>query len=191
MAVTRLTLSLLLLAPLLSFAAGCAATTTTVSTGPRPEPFPKRGTPATAPADTPVATPSEVIPTETFGESLVKMALGFRGVPYRNGGDGPAGFDCSGLVQYVLLQHGIAMPRDAEEQYRYGERIKPDDIRPGDLVFFRTGSRGASHVGIAIDQTTFVHAPTSRGVVRVDSVTQEYWHRRYLGAKRIFEPRVE
>lgn len=193
MVVTRLTRQFLLLflTPLLFFALGCATTTTTISTGPRPEPFPKRTTPGTTAGAPPITAPSEIIPSGTFGQSLVETALGFRGVPYRNGGDGPAGFDCSGLVQYVLLQHGIAMPRDTEEQYRYGEKIDLDDIQPGDLLFFRTVSRGASHVGIAVDQTSFVHAPTSRGFVRIDSVTEEYWHRRYLGARRILEPRVE
>ena len=64
--------------------------------------------------------------------------MGFRGVPYRLGGADPAGFDCSGLVQYVFAQYGIAVPRVVEEQWEFGDKIKPSDIEPGDLIFFNT-----------------------------------------------------
>ena len=60
-----------------------------------------------------------------------------------------------------------------------------DDVAPGDLVFFETVSRGASHVGIALDGESFVHAPSSRGVVRVEKYTSEYWAKRWVGARRI------
>jgi len=113
--------------------------------------------------------------------------MGFRGVPYRLGGADPAGFDCSGLVQYVFAQYGISVPRIVEEQYEVGDKIKPRDIRPGDLIFFNTQTwgHGASHVGIAIDRDTFVHAPNSSGVVRVEPIGSGYWGSRYLGARRI------
>jgi cell wall-associated NlpC family hydrolase len=112
-------------------------------------------------------------------------ALGFRGVPYRNGGSDPSGFDCSGLVQYVFAQHGIAMPRNVRRQYQVGYEIGTQEVRPGDLLFFRTASRGASHVAIAIDGTRFVHAPNSKGVVRIDRLSTPYWSTRLLGARRI------
>jgi cell wall-associated NlpC family hydrolase len=113
--------------------------------------------------------------------------MGFRGVPYRPGGADPAGFDCSGLVQYVFAQYGIAVPRIVEEQYEFGDKVKPADIRPGDLIFFNTKRRGdgASHVGIAIGQDTFVHAPNSAGVVRVETLGSSYWGSRYIGTRRI------
>jgi cell wall-associated NlpC family hydrolase len=112
-------------------------------------------------------------------------ALGFRGVPYRLGGSDPSGFDCSGLVQYVFAQHGIAMPRDVRRQFQVGYEIDTEDVRPGDLLFFKTASTGASHVAIAIDSGSFVHAPNSRGVVRVERLSTPYWSKRLLGARRI------
>jgi cell wall-associated NlpC family hydrolase len=107
------------------------------------------------------------------------------GAPYRNGGSTPAGFDCSGFVQYVFAQHGHKLPREVQAQFKVGERIDRDGIRPGDLVFFETVSRGASHVGIAMGDGQFVHAPSSRGVVRVERYTSEYWSKRWVGARRM------
>ena len=121
------------------------------------------------------------------GRAVAEFALGFRGVPYRPGGADPAGFDCSGLVQYVFAQYGIPVPRVVEEQYDVGDKVKPSDIRPGDLVFFNTKSRGddASHVAIAIGRDSFVHAPNASGVVRVETLGSSYWGSRYVGARRI------
>jgi cell wall-associated NlpC family hydrolase len=119
------------------------------------------------------------------GRAVAEFALGFRGVPYRNGGADPAGFDCSGLVQYVFAQYGVPVPRVVEEQYEVGEKIKDQDIKPGDLLFFKTNGQGASHVAIAIGEERFVHAPNSAGVVRVEALTSVYWGSRYVGARRL------
>ena len=113
--------------------------------------------------------------------------MGFRGVPYRLGGADPAGFDCSGLVQYVFAQYGLAVPRVVEQQYEIGDKVRPSDIKPGDLIFFHTnrGSDDASHVAIAIGGDNFVHAPNSTGVVRIETLGSAYWGSRYVGARRI------
>ena len=113
--------------------------------------------------------------------------MGFRGVPYRLGGSDPGGFDCSGLVQYVFAQYGIRVPRVVEQQYEIGDRIRPSDIKPGDLLFFNTKKDGdhASHVAIAIGHDSFVHAPNSTGVVRIETLGSTYWGSRYLGARRV------
>jgi cell wall-associated NlpC family hydrolase len=66
-----------------------------------------------------------------------------------------------------------------------GYEIGTQEVRPGDLLFFRTASREASHVAIAIDGTRFVHAPNSKGVVRIDRLSTPYWSTRLLGARRI------
>ena len=66
-----------------------------------------------------------------------------------------------------------------------GHKIKPKDIKPGDLLFFATNGHGASHVAIAIGEDRFVHAPNSRGVVRVEALTSDYWGSRYKGARRV------
>jgi cell wall-associated NlpC family hydrolase len=146
-------------------AAGCA------SGGARPRPFP---TPAGDRPGTP-ATPNAIVAT----------ALTLQGVPYRFGGTDLRGFDCSGLVQYVFLQHGVGLPRVVREQYDVGTRVSRNRVRPGDLVFFATKSRAVSHVGIAIGNGRFIHAPSERGVVRVESLASSYWSRRLVGARRV------
>ena len=162
---------------LIAVIVACGALGACASSGavPRPRPFPGAALP-------PVSTPD----TAAIGTPVViATALAYRGVPYRNGGTDPSGFDCSGFVQWVFAQHGIALPRATQEQYRAGTKIDRDDVHPGDLIFFETVSHGASHVGIALGGDEFVHAPSSRGVVRVERYTSEYWRKRYLGARRV------
>ena len=131
----------------------------------------------------PPATPAVPEPPS----EVIQTALAFLGTPYRNGGSDPSGFDCSGFVQYVFAQHGTPLPREVRTQYQEGKTIGLDEVRPGDLVFFETVSRGASHVGIALGNGRFVHAPSSRGVVRVEPYTASYWTRRFVGARRLGE----
>jgi cell wall-associated NlpC family hydrolase len=116
---------------------------------------------------------------------MINTALKFLGVPYRNGGTDPSGFDCSGFIQYVFNALGVALPREVRDQYRVGQDISLDDVQAGDLLFFQTVSRGASHVGMAIGPGQFVHAPSSRGVVRVERYTAQYWASRFVGARRV------
>jgi peptidoglycan DL-endopeptidase CwlO len=125
---------------------------------------------------------------EAEGVAVASTALALRGAPYRNGGTTPDGFDCSGLVQYVYRLHGVSVPRETREQFRLGRKLRRDDLVPGDLVFFTTVAAGASHVGIVIGPDQFVHAPSERGVVRVERLSAEYWNRRYLGARRPHSP---
>ena len=123
--------------------------------------------------------------TSIDGYALVGTALALRGVPYRNGGSDPNGFDCSGFTQYVFAQHGVSLPREVHDQFQFGQAVKRDDLVPGDLLFFSTNAPGASHVGIAIGGDEFVHAPSSTGVVRVEHSSASYWSRRFVGARRI------
>jgi cell wall-associated NlpC family hydrolase len=112
-------------------------------------------------------------------------ALSLRGAPYRNGGTDPAGFDCSGFVNYVFSQNGVRVPRTVSEQWRAGHQVTGNLIEPGDLVFFTTVSPGASHVGIAIGGDEFVHAPSGAGEVRVERMSAPYWATRFVGARRV------
>ena len=146
----------------------------------RPQPFPVPSGPGTPAPSTP-APPSPQTPVPT----LIDTALSFRGTPYQNGGSDPKGFDCSGFTQWVFAQHGLALPREVEEQFKVGRKIKQDDLKPGDRVFFHTVSRGASHVGILVAGDQFVHAPSSKGVVRVESINSGYWSPRFVGARRL------
>jgi cell wall-associated NlpC family hydrolase len=118
---------------------------------------------------------------------LIQTAMDFLGVPYRNGGSDPSGFDCSGLVQWVFARHGTMLPREVKDQYRVGRDVDLRDAEPGDLIFFETVSRGASHVGMVIGEGRFIHAPSSNGVVRVEPYTANYWIRRFVGVRRVME----
>jgi cell wall-associated NlpC family hydrolase len=114
--------------------------------------------------------------------------LTYRGVPYRNGGSTPKGFDCSGLVQYAFRQHGIPLPREVREQARLGREIRLAGIEKGDLIFFAIDGSTASHVGVSIGGDEFVHAPSSRGVVRVEKFSAPYWSRRIVAVRRLPPP---
>lgn len=154
------------------------------STGAVPRPFPAPGGAAGAgSAPGGLAAGSAGTPVDIY--ALTATALALRGTPYRNGGSDRQGFDCSGFTQYVFAQYGLQLPREVREQYRLGRVVKPEELAAGDLLFFTTTEPGASHVGIAIDGDQFVHAPSSSGVVRVERLSQPYWSRRFIGARRM------
>jgi len=136
---------------------------------------------ATPPADGPATTRAA-----TPGQRAVDEALAQIGVPYRFGGSGPQGFDCSGLVQHAYRQAGIPLPRDTREQRRSTRPLANAgrDLRPGDLLFFHRDRRGALHVALYIGDRRFVHAPSSGKAVRVESLDDPHWRRRFIEARR-------
>lgn len=100
-------------------------------------------------------------------DSIVAMARAQVGLPYNRGGHSPDdGFDCSGLVHYVLTAFDAGVPRTAAMQSRVGRAIEPDTsrLRPGDLLTFGKG-RNASHIGIYVGGGRFVHASSVAGRV--------------------------
>lgn len=106
------------------------------------------------------------------------------GQPYRFGGAAPGGFDCSGLVEYAALSAGIRVPRTAAEQLRIGTPVDRADLQAGDLVFMHL-ARKELHVAIALDRQLFVHAPSTGGHVRIDSLIAEPYAKGFLGARRV------
>jgi cell wall-associated NlpC family hydrolase len=173
---------------LLILIALAAAACATAGRPPRPRPFPGAPVPPVsepAPAIPSPDNPAFVAPPVEAPATIVSTAMMLRGIPYRNGGSDPSGFDCSGFVQWVFAQNGIRLPREVRDQYDAGLKVELRDVMPGDLLFFQTVSRGASHVGVAIGGDQFVHAPSSNGVVRVERFTAAYWSKRFVGARRI------
>ncbi len=118
-------------------------------------------------------------------DSIINTAKKYTGTKYRFGGTTPKGFDCSGFVQYVFKQNGFSIPRTADEQYNLGKKIKKRaELEPGDLVFFSTYEKGASHCGIYLGKNKFIHVSSSKGV-RIDSLDDSYWKPRWFGGKHI------
>lgn len=116
---------------------------------------------------------------------ILSEAQKYIGVPYVFGGTSPAGFDCSGLVYYVLAQLGYPAPRTAAAQYSMGNSISYTELQPGDLVFFaNTYTSGISHVGIYAGGGSFLHAPTEGSSVSYSSLSG-YWADHYYGARRL------
>ena len=173
-----------LLAGVLSAAAGggCASS----GAVPRPFPGPPDGVPgASSGGREPVSeTP---VSGGLAGYAVAGTALGLRGAPYRNGGDDPSGFDCSGFIWFVFAQHGMDVPRTVTELFAAGDPVPVDELQPGDLIFFSTVAAGATHVGMAIGGDQFVHAPSSRGEVRIERFTAPYWRARVVGARRLIQ----
>ena len=131
-----------------------------------------------------MSVPAQVAP-KTEGEKVVSIAAGFLGTPYRYGGASPRkGFDCSGLVFYSFEQLGQKVPRTAADQRKAAERVKRDDLEPGDLVFFRTSKGRVDHVGIYAGDGRFIHAPNSGSVVSYASLDDPYYKSHFVSAGR-------
>ena len=120
------------------------------------------------------------------GNASVAEAKKYLGTRYLAGGASPNGFDCSGLVYYVLKQVGYAPQRTPAAQINHGTPVSKDSLQPGDIVFFAgTGAAGISHVGIYAGNGQFIHAPNSRTTVSYSSLTSGYWAEHYYAARRM------
>jgi cell wall-associated NlpC family hydrolase len=148
---------------------------------PRPVPGPETAAPASE-----AGRPSSG--DLTAGSAIARTAETLLGLPYREGGALPDGFDCSGLVNYVFARHGIAVPRDVKRQASSGSPVERGAIAPGDLVFFTTTGSGPTHVGIALGEGRFIHAPKSGDVVRIEPLSGVYWTSRFVMARRVAVP---
>ena len=123
------------------------------------------------------------VPAEA-ADRAASRALKMVGRPYRYGGATPAGFDCSGLVQFSFRQSGVTLPRSTEAQHDASAPVPVSKLRRGDLLFFDQDGRKKSHVGIYFGDGRFVHAPSSGKQVRTDALDSPYWKRHFAGARR-------
>ena len=123
------------------------------------------------------------------GNDVVIFALSLIDTGYRFGGKNPeAGLDCSGMVSYIYGRAaGLKVSGSAADIARRGRPIERGGLRPGDLVFFNTRNAAFSHVGIYIGDDRFVHAPSSRGRVRIDQLGTRYYAQRFETARTYFD----
>jgi len=139
--------------------------------------------------------PVQALP-QTFDNASVEsrsavdamLAFGERwhGVRYRWGGATRKGIDCSALVVKLYDElFGRQLPRTTRQQVELGRRVQIDQVRPGDLIFFRL-SRGRRHVGIYVGEGRFLHASRSRGVA-LSSLDGRYWKRHFWQVKRVID----
>lgn len=117
-------------------------------------------------------------------DALYAQHLEWAGTPYRYGGLSRRGIDCSGFVYRIFdAQFGLLLPRTTQEQIKAGRLVARDALRPGDLIFFKTGWK-TLHVGIYIEASRFLQASTSSGVV-ISDLRNPYWASHYLQARRV------
>lgn len=122
-------------------------------------------------------------------EEMVKKLLyqqhaTWEGVNYKLGGLSQSGVDCSGFVYKTYRdKFGIHLPRTTQHQAQLGKKISKSQLRPGDLVFFKTGIK-TRHVGIYIGSGRFLHASSTKGVT-ISQLNEQYWKNKYWHARRL------
>lgn len=122
-----------------------------------------------------------------MAQEVLMNALSLTGIKYKYGGNSPeTGFDCSGFVRYVFQQAAnLTLPHGARAISQLGQAVPIDQLKPGDLVFFNTLKSAFSHVGIYLGGNRFIHAPSAGGDIRVVNMDDEYWAKRFNGARRL------
>lgn len=116
---------------------------------------------------------------------LLEEVVDWWGTPYKYGGESKAGADCSGFVQMVYSAvYNKKVPRTTKQQYEACKKINKNHLKEGDLVFFETGGKGISHVGIYLRDAKFAHASSTKGVT-VNSLQEEYYVKAYRAGGRV------
>jgi gamma-D-glutamyl-L-lysine dipeptidyl-peptidase len=122
-----------------------------------------------------------------MGGIAARTAERFVGIPYQWGGDNVVeGMDCSGFVRAVYNLCGVNIPRTSREQFRTGENVGREYLKDGDLVFFGGSEDSINHVGIYVGNNRFVHAPRRGDEIKVSSLEDTYFTKKFVGAKRYF-----
>lgn len=121
--------------------------------------------------------------------AVIETARSYQGTPYRYGGTTRQGMDCSGLLHESFAAINVSIPRSSNEQAAWGEPVRPQDLRPGDLVFFGAspGSSTITHVGMVTEASPesvqFIHSSSSLGVIE-NALETDYYLSRFIKAVR-------
>jgi cell wall-associated NlpC family hydrolase len=161
---------------LLCLLAACSSTPTTQP----PQPLPSESNPRPQ--------PRFALGEPTYANEIVLYALGLIDTGYRFGGSNPdAGLDCSGMVAYIVQRvSGQRLPHNAAQIAAITRPIERAALQPADLVFFNTNGQAYSHMGIYLGDGRFVHAPSSKGKVRIERLDNVYFARRFTAARTMF-----
>ncbi len=130
---------------------------------------------------------SELQKRKRGGKNLGKVVDSYLGIPYQWGGTTRSGMDCSAFTRAIVREtYGIELPRTSKQMFQVGKIVKKQDLKPGDLVFFKNtySGPGVSHVGIFVGDGRFAHASASRGGT-ITELTHPYFLKRYTGARRV------
>ncbi len=118
---------------------------------------------------------------ESANRSFFEEVAQWMGTPYRYGGSSKQGTDCSGFVQQVYLKvFGLKVDHQSASLYEKSKRIQKDQLREGDLYFFKISGNKVSHVGMHLTGDFFIHASTKKGVV-VNRLQEAYYSQHFVG----------
>lgn len=151
--------------------------------------MPASWNPMMSPVDNPILQARSLHnpPPELVRQALLAQHERWAGTPYRLGGTGERGIDCSALVQNVFSEtFRLDLPRSTGEQVHEGNPVSRGELQVGDLVFFRPPGP-YDHVGIYVGDGYFLHASTSQGVM-LSELDNVYWQRYFWQARRTLEP---
>ncbi len=143
-------------------------------------------TESAAPSESAALRPRAALPSRgaKWASTIVSLSTRYLGVRYRWGGATPAGFDCSGFMNYVFERTGVDLPRTTYAMFETGVEVPRDQLQAGDIVFFQTVQPGPSHAGIYLGDGRFIHSSSGAGRVTISPMDHRYYAPRYLGARR-------
>ncbi|MED1121766.1 C40 family peptidase [Bacillus atrophaeus] len=136
---------------------------------------------------TPIMTRAEIAEADTKKDAAISRAKELVGYKYKYGGEKPKeGFDPSGLIMYIFAQNSIHLPRSVNDQWKVGSAVKQDDLKPGDILFFKkAGESNPTHAGLYVGNDQMIHSSQTKGVSYENYKKSTYWSTSYIGAKRI------
>lgn len=131
---------------------------------------------------------SESFTVADDADHILQKAMTQLGKRYRPGGIRPeTGFDCSGFTRWVYASMGVDLPRTSRDQFMEGKKISKNQLKPGDLVFFKRTKKRISHVGIYLDDGKFIHSSSRGDTVKISDIDSPAWSKKWAGARRVID----